>query len=71
MDFTYLKQNAQCGNVPPEMCHWVATMPSTGLNFQDTITSEIWTHFTFQIDHYSMAKNNEKLSYFMALNNDG
>ena len=56
LEFTYLKQNPQCRNVSPKMCHWVAAMPSTGLDFQDAFTSEIWTHFTFQIDHYSMAK---------------
>ena len=56
LEFTYLKQNPQRRDVSPKMCHWVAAMPSTGLDFQDAFTSEIWTHFTFQIDHYSMAK---------------
>ena len=46
---TYLKQNAQVGNMAPKMGYWVAPMSSAGLDFQYTITSEIWTHFTFQI----------------------
>ena len=40
-----LKKYAQGGYVSPKMGDWVASVASTGLDFQDTITSQIWTNF--------------------------